>query len=316
MTLTQLKYIVALDTYRHFVTAAEKCYVTQPALTAQVKRLEEELGIRLFDRSRKPLVPTEVGYLVVEQARFILQEGEKVREIIDEFKEEVKGDLRVGIIPTVGPYLIPLFIDEFAKKYPRIRLIVKETNTSSILQDIKSGLLDVGIISTPIEASSITVIPMFYERFFAYVSKGHPLYRKNTLAIHDLAEYEVWLLKEGSSFRNQVINICKVNTNAFAESTFRYESSSVASLKRIIDSQIGIAIIPELAAFDLPPEKRPMLKRFKDTTPVREISLVVGRSFLKKRFIEKLQDSIINNIPKKMKNPAKGEIIDTNIKSN
>ncbi|MEM6347656.1 MAG: LysR substrate-binding domain-containing protein [Bacteroidota bacterium] len=314
MTLVQLQYIVALDIYRSFVAAADACHVSQPALTTQIKRLESQLGVILFDRSKKPVIPTEIGAKIVEQARFVLQESQKVRDIISEFESEMSGEVRLGIIPTVAPYLLPLFINDFNASYPQVSLSINEDKTESIIQDLRNGDLDAGIIATPVNVNGIKAFPLFYERLYAYVSEGHRLKDQATVCALTINPEELLLLKEGNCFRNQVINICQEKQNAGAYSQFFYQSNSIESLKRIVDSRDALTVIPELATLVLPQEKQGRVKPFSDCSPVREISLVVSRSFLKKRLLENLMSSIQQSIPEKMKHLGEGQLIHTELK--
>jgi len=299
MTLTQLNAIVVLAAERNFARAAEKCFITQPALTMQVQNLEQELGVKIFDRSKKPLIPTELGAVIIEQAQFVLQETQKISEFVKEFREEIGGQLRLGIIPTIAPYLVPRFINSFLKKYPLVQLSITEKLTETIIEQLKSNELDAGIFVTPWNDKAINVMPMFYEEFFVYVSPQHPLFKKKKLDFDDLLLEDVWLLDEGNCFRNQVINICHTTQQKRAL-PLRYQSGSIESLKKIVETRAGMTLIPELAIENISVGNKNMVKRFKYSTPVREVSLVTTRSFVKKRLIEKLKEEIIAHIPKKM----------------
>lgn len=314
MTLVQLQYVVALDIYRSFVAAAEACHVSQPALTTQIKRLESQLGVILFDRSKKPVIPTEIGEKIVEQARFVLQESQKIKDIIREFESEMSGEVRLGIIPTVAPYLLPLFINDFNAAHPQIGLSINEDKTETIIQDLRNGDLDAGIIATPVTTAGIKTFPLFYERLFAYVSEGHRLKDQSSVCALTINPEELLLLKEGNCFRNQVINICQEKQKTDAFTPFFYQSNSIESLKRIVDSRDALTVIPELATLVLPKEKRMRVKPFSDCSPVREISLVVSRSFLKKRLLENLMTSIQTAVPETMKQLGAGQLIHTELK--
>src|SRR6201995_3396440 len=170
MTITQLEYIVAVDTYRSFVLAAEKCFITQPTLSMQVQKLEDTLGVKIFDRSKQPVSPTEIGIEIIEQARILLAESEKIREIVSDRQKDLSGELKVGIIPTISPYILPKIISGFVQKYPQVKLIVWEQTTEEIVHQLKMGTLDCGIMSTPLHEAALTEIPVFYENFVAYVS--------------------------------------------------------------------------------------------------------------------------------------------------
>ena len=312
MNLQQIEYLLSLNKHRNFSSAAEASFVTQPAMTIQIKKLEDELGVVLFDRTKKPLMVTDVGEDIIDQARTILREIHKIKDIADAFNSDLSGKLKVGIIPTIAPYLIPLFINSFAEKYPGIILDIQEAITDDILASLKEGEIDVGIIVTPYSMSGIISEPLYYEKFFAYVSKEHPLYKKRKLETTDIDLNDIWLLKEGNCFRNQIINICSSEQQEIVHSNFQYESLSIDALIRIVESRKGFTVIPELAVDDLDEKKKELVKPFKGFIPEREVSLIVERNFLKKRLIDKLKAEITNSIPRKMKKLV-GELIDTAI---
>lgn len=314
MTTIQLQYIVAIADHGSFVEAAKKSFVTQPALTTQVKNLENELDVIIFDRTRKPIIPTEIGEQIIEQAREVLQQMRKIPDIVNEFNTEIKGNLTLGIIPTISPYLIPLFINALHKELPEVNVNVMEEITEEVIFKLKNGELDAGIIATPIKAKGIVSIPLYYERFFAYVSRNHPLYYKDALRAEDLKLADLWLLKEGNCFRNQIVNICAKSAQEDFSNHFRYESHSIESLKRIVEVKDGITLIPELAANIISAKKNDMIKEIEDVQPTREVSVVVSRQFLKKRLVDNLVRTIKRKVPQTMSEPIEGaNIIDTNI---
>jgi len=247
MTLVQLEYIVAVDTYRSFVAAAEKCFVTQPTLSMQIQKLEDSLGVKIFDRSRQPVVLTEVGAKIVAQARIVLLESKKIGEILQVAKGELIGELKVGVIPTVAPYLLPAVITAFLAKYPKLQLQIWEYTTERIVQELKNGTLDCGILSTPLREANIVETPLFYETFVAYVSKNSHLYQKKLLGAEDVSEEKLWLLNEGHCMRGQVLNICSYKHNRGPDGTFEYNTGSVETLKRMVDINSGVTILPELS---------------------------------------------------------------------
>lgn len=309
MTLVQLEYIVALDTYRSFGIAAEKCFVTQPTMSMQVQKLEEELGIKLFDRSKQPITPTDIGIEVIEQARTILKESYKLKELINNQKSVISGELRIGIIPTMAPYLMPQIISAFMKKYPDVQLIVWEYMTDQIVSELKNGLLDCGILSTPLEDKSLQENPLFYESFVAYLSKSSPLTSKKTLQASDINLDDLWLLNEGHCMRNQILNICnrKKSTEVRA---FEYNTDSVETLKRMVEMNKGITLLPELSISDFSVKQLDRIRYFKSPQPTREISIVTHRNFLKRRLIMALEKEILDAIPKRMRNKNKKEVLE------
>ena len=308
MTLTQLEYIVALDTYRNFVLAAEKCFVSQPTLSMQVLKLEELLGAKLFDRTRQPVVPTEIGAEIIEQARTVLNESKKIKEIIASKQGEVSGELKIGIIPTIAPYLLPGVMSKFHDSYPNVQLEIWEYTTEQILEKLKLNLLDCGILATPVEDRSIIETPLFYETFILYVSKTSDLLSKKTVTARDIDPEEVWLLNEGNCMRNQALNICQFKKKGL-EKRFEYNTGSVDSLRRMVDMNNGITILPELAISDFSASQLTQIRHFESPQPSREISLITHRNFLKQNLILRLKKEILQIIPDRMKSRDQKEVI-------
>ena len=310
MTLIQLEYIVALDSYRSFVLAAERCHVTQPTLSMQVQKLEETLGVKIFDRSKQPVVPTEIGIEIIEQARIILGESHKIKEIISDRQKELSGELKVAIIPTISPYLLPQIINRFIEKYPQVKLLVWELTTEQILQQLKLGLVDCGILSTPLHEPNMLEIPVFYENFVAYISKDSKLYKKKAIEPDDIDMDEIWVLNEGHCMREQVLNICQRRRASKGFKNFEYNTGSVETLKRMVDENSGATILPELAISDLPERQLTKVRYFKSPEPVREVSIVIQKNFLKRRMIEALKNEILEFIPKRMRSGKKKEVME------
>jgi LysR family hydrogen peroxide-inducible transcriptional activator len=310
MTITQLEYVVAVDTYRSFVSAADKCFVTQPTLSMQIQKLEDTLGVKLFDRSKQPVVPTEIGSDIIAQARIMLSEAEKIKEIITDRQRELSGELKVGIIPTVAPYILPKILHGFITKYPQVKLIVSEQTTEQIVQELKLGLIDCGILSTPLHESSLTEIPVFYENFVAYVSKNSKLSKKKNISPDDIDMEEIWILNEGHCMREQVLNICQRRKATQGFKHFEYNTGSVETLKRMVDQNNGATILPELALADLSDKQLDKVRYFKSPEPAREVSVVIQRNFLKRRMIEALKNEILEFLPKRMKSKKKKDVVD------
>ncbi|WP_295716494.1 hydrogen peroxide-inducible genes activator [Mucilaginibacter sp.] len=310
MTITQLEYIVAVDTYRSFVLAAEKCFVTQPTLSMQVQKLEDTLGVKLFDRSKQPVTPTEIGIEIITQARVMLSESEKIKEIITDRQKELSGELRVGIIPTISPYILPKIIHGFIEKYPQVKLIVWEQTTEEIVQQLKLGMIDCGILSTPLHENNLTEIPVFYENFVAYVSKHSKLSKKKSITPDDIDMEEIWILNEGHCMREQVLNICQRRKATKGFQHFEYNTGSVETLKRMVDQNNGATILPELALAELSDKQLDKVRYFKSPEPAREVSIVIQRNFLKRRMIEALKNEILEFVPKRMKSKKKKELMD------
>ena len=295
MTLTQLEYIVAIDTHRHFATAAEHCHVTQPTLSMQIQKLEDELGVLLFDRSKQPVVPTETGQLIVSQAREVLQASRRIPEMAKELRDEVGGELRLGIIPTLAPYLLPHFIGAFMQRHPLVTVHLQELLTDQIIERLRNGLLDVGVVVTPLRETTMTELSLFREPFTVYAAEGHPLLEKTLISPPDLVAEGLWLLSEGHCFREQVLNLC--GTNRARETPLQYETGSLETLIKLIDRQGGFTLLPELATLDLDPARKARIRRFAAEQPARNISLVMHRSFLKRSLINALRREILAHLP-------------------
>ena len=309
MTIVQLEYLVAVDTYRSFVVAAQKCFVTQPTLSMQIQKLEDTLGVKLFDRSKQPVTPTEIGIDIIYQARMVLAESEKIKEIVSDRQKELSGELRVGIIPTISPYIFPNILLGFSEKYPQVKVSVWEQTKEQIIQQLKSGTLDCGILSTPLHESSLTEIPVFYENFVAYVSKHSKLSKKKSIVTDDIDIDEIWVLNEGHCMREQVLNICQRRKSTKGFQHFEYNTGSIETLKRMVDQNNGATILPELALADLTDKQMDKVRYFKSPEPAREVSLVIQRNFLKRRMIEALKNEILEFVPKRLKNKKKKEVM-------
>ncbi len=307
MTLVQLEYIVAVDDKRHFAAAAKKCFVTQPTLSMQIQKLEEQLEVQIFDRSKHPIAPTEIGKKIIKQARIILMEAGKLKTVISNEREILSGELRVGIIPTLSPYLLPLFINNFLKSYPDINLVIQELITDQIIEKIEKNQLDIGIIITPVEHNQLEELPLFYEEFVAYVSETNPLFNKLEIAPKDINLDDVWVLNEGHCFRNQVLNICKPRKSKSEK--FRFECGSLEALKKIVDYHNGLTLLPELATLDMTEAELDKVRTFSSPVPVREVSLVVHKSFAKKGLTKALYNSVKASIPNDISSKKSGKII-------
>lgn len=306
MTVQQLEYLVSLDTHRQFVLAAEKCHVTQPTLSMQLQKLEEELGVLLFDRTTKGVRPTAVGTKVVQQARQVLREVQQLREVVQLEKGEVVGELRLGIIPTLAPYLVPLFLVALVERYPQLRVQVEELQSAQIMQRLKDNQLDIGLLVTPLDDRQLREVPVLEEPFLGYVAASHALYPQATISPTDLGAPGLWLLQQGHCFRHQVLNIC---APAPVDTTrpFTYESGSIETLKELVRHNHGYTLVPELSV--LTELDNPMVKRFAAPEPVREISLVVHHSFVRRPLLSTLRDLILSRVPERLRVGQAGQKI-------
>jgi LysR family transcriptional regulator, hydrogen peroxide-inducible genes activator len=310
ISLIQMEYAVAVDTYRHFATAAEKCFVTQPTLSMQLKKMEDELDIVLFDRTKQPVIPTEAGAKIIEQARVILQEAKKIQLIAEETKSQISGELRVGVIPTVAPYLLPLFAGEYKKNYPNVQVKVEELITERIEEKLEKELLDVGIVVTPLHNKGIVEAPLYYEEMMIYAHPDHPLTHKPVIEIKDMDSPEIWLLSDGHCFRNQVINLCSLHDFSSNKLPFEFEGGSLDTLTKIIDKQGGFTLIPELAGLEMTGAKGKQIRHFSGKLPLREVSLVYTRRFAKIRLLNLLVDSIRKAVPENMLEANRGMVVE------
>ena len=250
MTLVQLEYIVALDALKHFAKAAAQCHITQPSLSMQVQKLEEELGVQLFIRSN-PVATTETGQIIIEQAKKILSEARNMQQLVHQEKNIIAGTLKIGIIPTLAPYLLPQFIQAFIKQYPQVHISLHELTTEHIIKQLINGTLDAGILATPLNRSELKETVLFNEEFVAYVSRRDKLFAKKYLLPGDIDVHRMWLLEEGHCLRNQVMNLCALQKNSSIEKHFDYAAGSIETLKRFVDKNGGITLLPELATYDM-----------------------------------------------------------------
>jgi len=310
ITLIQLEYVVAVDTYRHFATAAEKCFVTQPTLSMQIKKLEDNLDVILFDRTKQPVIPTISGIKIIEQARIVLRESKKIEELVKDVKNDISGELRIGIIPTIAPYLLPLFIGRYKQKYPDVHLKVEEMVTEKIVMDLNNDKIDVGILVTPLHEKSIIEKHLYYEEMMIYTNINHPLATQPIIKIKDIATSEIWLLNDGHCFRHQIVNLCDLQNMESDSLPFEFEGGSLDTLMRIIDKEGGYTLIPELAGLDIAEHKQNQIKHFSNIMPLREVSIVTSRQFAKTRLIDLLAKCIINSVPAQLLDSARGTIVE------
>ncbi len=291
MTITQLQYVLAVAEYQNFTLAAEKSFVTQPTLSMQVQKLEDELDVLIFDRSKKPISITEAGKKIVAQAKNIVNEAKRIKDIVDQEKGFIGGQYTLGIIPTVMPTLLPMFLKTFIKKYPKVNLIIKEQSTESLIRNIQDGHLDGGIAATPLEIEFIKERPLYYEPFVGYVPKNHRLSRLEALSPSDLELSDVLLLQDGHCFRDGVINLCTLPRN-YKEEQFQLHSGSFETLVNLADEDMGMTLLPYLNTLELDVSKQKNLKYFRNPSPAREISLIYHKKELKIQITEALRDVI------------------------
>ena len=295
MTIQQLEYIVALDKARHFVRAAESCGITQSTLSAMIQKLEEELDCKIFDRTMHPVAPTEIGSHIIKQAHVILFNVKQLDENIRVRKGAVGGSLSLAIIPTVAPYLLPGFIALFRKTYPEVALKIAEMPTQSIIRKLHLAEIDMAILSTPLDDPKILEVPLFYEKFIAYISPDEPIYANKEIATSDMPLEHLWVLEEGHCLRNQVFNLCENKTH-----TSTYQAGSIDTLVRIVDLNGGYTIIPELHIELLTESKRMNLRKIVRPEATREIALVVRHDYVREGLMNAVADCIKQIIPSQM----------------
>ncbi|MBP9186989.1 MAG: LysR family transcriptional regulator [Bacteroidia bacterium] len=311
MTITQLEYVIAVDTNGNFLSAAEKCAVSQPALSMQIQKLERELGVKLFDRSRQPVVATEIGVRVIHQAREIIKQCSVLTELVSEDKKgEISGQLRIGVIPTIAPYVLPLFLVDYMKNHPKVQVEIAEITTTQILHQLKNDQLDFGIMATPIDAGYLQYAPLYYEPLVAYMSDDNKLFNKKTLVPSDIDGAETWILNEGHCLRNQVLNLCTGNKGTSKNKQFQYQTGSLETIKKMVEMNSGLTILPELSIFDFNDDQMERVRYFKKPDPVREISIVTHRVDLKKQLIESFTTALLAAIPDRMKKNKEKVVIE------
>ncbi len=291
MTITQLHYVLAIAEHKNFTKAAEKCFVTQPTLSTQIQKLEDELGILIFDRSKKPIELTEVGRKIVFQAKNIVNESERIQDIVDQQKGFIGGEFKIGIIPTVMPTLLPMFLKTFIKKYPKVKLKIEELTTEDIITKIKDGHLDAAIVSTPLENESIKERVLFYEPFVGYIPSNHRLSSKKKIDVSDLEIDDMLLLEDGHCFRDGVINLCKTFKKQ-SDDSFQLESGSIETLVKLSNEGLGMTLLPYLHTLDLNEKLKENLHQFNEPTPAREVSIIYHKSELKMQIIDALHNVI------------------------
>jgi LysR family hydrogen peroxide-inducible transcriptional activator len=297
MNLQQLEYIVAVDAHRHFAKAAAKTFVTQPTLSMMIQKLETELGIRIFDRSKQPVVPTKEGQEVITRAKQILADVNGVKEFSRQLKHEISGTMKLAVIPTLAPYILPLFLKSFAEKYPMLKITIREIVTDEIVSSLKSGDVDIGLLATPLNDTKLEEHPVFYEEFFAYASANEKVSSKRYLLPKDIDLSKLWLLEEGHCLRNQVLDLCELKKKDFASDRLHYETGSIETLKNLVDHHHGITILPHLATLDLSRKQKEKVREFAHPKPVREVSLVVNKNFHRDSLLKALRDEIEKQLP-------------------
>ncbi len=290
MTIIQLKYMLLVAEHKNFTTAANKSFVTQPTLSIQIQKLEEELGTKIFNRNTKPVLLTEIGKKIVQQAQRIIEESSRMTDIVAQEKGFIGGEFKLGILPTVMPTLLPKFLNTFLKKYPKVDIKIEELTTDNICKKINDGHLDAGIAATPLLRDNIIEKSLYYEPFVGYVPSYFPFHKNKNIEIDDLNLSDLLILEDGHCFRNHVLNLCEINENKIKK--FDLKSGGFETLIHLADAGLGMTILPYLNAMILPKEKQVNVKFFKEPAPAREISLIHSKSQLKISIISALKSTI------------------------
>ena len=299
-SLTQLEYLIAVDKYRHFGKAAAACKVSQPTLSMQLQKLEEEYDLVFFDRSKQPILPNPQALPLIEQAKVILREYGKLRHMTEDASEALSGEFRLGVIPTVAPYLLPRFLGAFAAAHPKVTLIIRELTTPQITEALDRDEIDAGILATPLDIPTLDERPLYYEPFLLYSSKSHPISKLKTVREEDLTANGIWLLTDGHCLRNQVLRLCSARKTSGVFKNVSLESGSMDMLIELIDSGHGYTLLPAMAAGRVPKENLGQLKEIRSPIPTREISLVYRRSQYKQNLLKALMESVKTHLPKEV----------------
>lgn len=313
MTLTQLEYILAVNKFRHFGKAAKSCFVTQPTLSMQLQKLEDELGIVIFDRSKSPILPTSEGELIIDQARVIIREAKRLLDLVQRSKDDLAGDFRLAVIPTLSTYILPLFLQSFVDKHPNLNLVIEESKTEEIVRMLGEDEIDAGLLVTPLNDDTLIERPLFYEPFYLFVAPEHPLARRKKVRENDLDLREIWLLNKGNCFRDQVLNICSESRNEKeVGGNLRFESGNLETLKNMVLTSSGYTVLPHLAVSQLSAQRRKLIREFHPPVPTREVSLVYARSVLKERVIDAVEASILEKLPRALEtiDPRDVEVVE------
>lgn len=291
MTITQLKYVLAVAENKNFTKAAQKTFVTQPTLSMQIQKLEEELEILIFDRSKKPIELTPVGQKIVSQARSIVNESERMQDVVDQEKGFIGGEFKIGIIPTVMPTLLPMFLKNFTNKYPKVQLKIEELTTDDIIKKINDGHLDAAIAATPLQEDAIKERVLYYEPFVAFVPESHRLSQNKEISSDDLDIEDLLLLEDGHCFKDSVVNLCK-SKQAILEDSFQLQSGSFETLIKLSNEGLGMTLLPYLHTLDISEKQAKKLRFFTEPSPAREVSLIYSKSELKMQIVNALYDVI------------------------
>lgn len=299
MTLQQMEYIVAVYRMRHFAKAAEACGVTQPTLSAMIQKLENELDVKLFERSSQQVTPTPIGKLVVEQAWKVLARAKKIKEIVEEERHEIRGVFRIGILPTIAPYLLPRFFPKLTYDYPDMKFYVTEMKTAECRRALQRGEIDMAILVALDDMDNFSQTPLYTEEFLGYVSRNDSLFGCDCITASEVKDHFLWLLDEGHCFRDQLVKFCNLKSACTTKST--YSLGSIETFMRMVEAGQGITFIPQLTLYQLTPEQRQLVRPFAKPTPTREVVMLTGKNFIRNSIRDIVRKAILDNLPKDMR---------------
>ena len=306
MTLQQFEYIIALEKFRHFTKAAEYCNVTQPTLSAMIQKLEDELEVKIFDRSQQPIAPTPAGLLVIKQAKEALVQAEQIKNIVQEQKQDVAGKFTLGILPTIAPYLLPRFISVLMKKYPKLELRIAEMKTHEIKRALLNGEIDAGVLADIEDLEEYNISHLFYEQYMAYVSKSCPLYEKQLVKSSDLQNHQLWLLDEGHCFRDQMVKYCQIKSAQDSQMT--YSLGSIETFMRMVESGCGVTFIPWMAVQQLSESQKELVRPFAIPVPTRHLVVATNKNFIRNTILAAIIEEIQASVPKAMHSLATSQV--------
>lgn len=300
MNIQQLEYLIAVDKYKHFGKAAQACFITQPTLSAMIQKLEEELEVKIFDRTTHPIRTTDTGVQIIEQAKLVMDSVNDLKSKANQLNNILSGRLNFGIIPTVAAYILPEEIFNFLNENPKIHFNIKEMNTENIIKGLKSGELDAGIIATPYEGSEEFYHDViFHEELMLYASDDQ-IEKDKFVAPNDIILDKIWLLEEGNCLRTQFENICHLRENSLKPQNLELSASNISTLIQMVDRVGGISILPELAIQQLSEVQRDKVHRFRKPFPYREMSIIYYRPTYKQRIIDEFREFIISALHNKL----------------
>ena len=306
MTLQQFEYIIALEKFRHFTKAAEHCNVTQPTLSAMIQKLEDELDVKIFDRSQQPIAPTAAGLLVIKQAKEALVQAEQIKNIVQEQKQDVAGKFTLGILPTIAPYLLPRFISTLTKKYPKLELRIAELKTHEIKRALLNGDIDAGVLADIEDLEEYNISHLFYEQYLAYVSKSCPLFEKQVVKSSDLQNHQLWLLDEGHCFRDQMVKYCQLKSAQDSQMT--YSLGSIETFMRMVESGCGVTFIPWMAVQQLSETQKELVRPFAIPIPSRRLVMATNKNFIRHTILTAIIEEIQASVPKAMHSLATSQV--------